>query len=139
MTALDSNVLIALWDRDPSISQSASLACQKIQRSGPIGICGPAFAELMGQPGRTSTQIQRLLESAEIEIDWEFTEPDWLAAGHAYQGYVARRKSSGGGLPRRMLTDFLVGAHASVRGHSLLTLDRSTFRAAFPKLRVESF
>lgn len=139
MTALDSNVLIALWDTDPVISQSASLACQRIQRSGPIGICGPTFAELMGLPGRTGVQIQRLLESAEIEIDWDFTEPDWLAAGHAYQGYVARRKSSGGGLSRRMLTDFLVGAHASVRGHSLLTLDRSIFRAAFPKLRLESF
>jgi len=139
MTALDANVLIALWDTDPVISQSASLACQKIHENGPIGICGPAFSELMGQPGRSSTQIQRLLESAEIKIDWEFTEPDWLAAGHAYQGYVARRKSSGGGLSRRMLTDFLVGAHASVRGHSLLTLDRSIFRAAFPNLHLESF
>ena len=85
MTALDANVLIALWDTDPVISQSASLACQKIHENGPIGICGPAFSELMGQPGRSSTQIQRLLESAEIKIDWENPDARDALFGMAWQ------------------------------------------------------
>jgi predicted nucleic acid-binding protein len=139
MTALDSNVLIALWDSDPIISQSASLACQKIQQNDVIGVCGPVFAELLGQPGRTIIRIRHLLEAADIQIDGDFGEIDWLTAGQAYEGYVSRRRSSGGGLPRKMLTDFLIGAHASVRGHSLLTLDRSTYRAAFPNLVLKSF
>jgi predicted nucleic acid-binding protein len=139
MTALDSNVLVALWDSDPVISESAAMACQKVKQNGPVGICGPVFAELLGFPGRGAIEIRNLLEAAEILIDWDFTEPDWLAAGRAYQGYVSRRRSSGGGLSRRMLTDFLIGAHASVRSHFLLTLDRSTYNAAFPTLRIESF
>jgi hypothetical protein len=53
MTALDSNVLIALWDTDLFISTRASLACQRIKQSSPIGICGQVFSELLGFPGRT--------------------------------------------------------------------------------------
>lgn len=138
MTALDTNVLITLWDSGSGMTTAISQACQHHRKSGPIVICGPVFSELLGFPQRVSVDIHRRLETHEIEIDWDLTEPDWLAAGQAYQGYVVRRRSSGGGLSRRMLTDFLVGAHASVRGHSLLTLDRSIFRAAFPNLRLES-
>jgi predicted nucleic acid-binding protein len=138
MTALDSNVLIALWDTDLFISKRASLACQRIKQSSPIGICGPVFSELLGFPGRTDGQLRSLLDASEIFVDWDFTEPDWYAAGQAYQGYVGRRRSSGSGLPRRMLTDFLIGAHASVRGNTLLTMDNRLYKAAFPDLRFES-
>jgi predicted nucleic acid-binding protein len=138
MTALDTNVLIALWDPRSGMAHAVSRACRQYRKRGSIVICGPVFSELLGFPQRTSVDIHRLLNADEILIEWEFSEADWLAAGHAYQGYVNRRKSSGGGLSRRMLTDFLIGAHASVRGYSLLTLDRSTYSAAFPNLRLES-
>jgi len=92
----------------------------------------------MGLPGRTPEQLQNLLELSGIEIEWALDEPVWQTAGLAYQGYVRRRKRSNGGLPRRMLTDLLIGAHATVRGHSLLTMDQEIYRAAFPDLRIES-
>jgi predicted nucleic acid-binding protein len=138
MTALDTNVLIALWDTRSGMTAVVSRACQQFRTAGPIIICGPVFSELLGFPQRTSAEIHRLLEEDDISVHWQFSELDWLAAGHAYQGYVARRKSSGGGSSRRMLTDFLIGAHASIRGYTLFTLDQSTYSLAFPNLRLES-
>ena len=39
-------------------------------------------------------------------------------------------------LPRRILADFLIGAHALRNGFPLLTLDDRIYRAAFPGLIV---
>ena len=36
--------------------------------------------------------------------------------------------------PRRILADFLIGAHALDRGASLATMDEEHYRTAFPKL-----
>jgi len=93
----------------------------------------------MGLPGRQPKQLSDLLQSSNIAIEWEFDEPIWQAAGVAYQGYVRRRKASGGGMPRRVLTDLLIGSHAMVRGYSLLTMDGDIYKAAFPQLRIETF
>ena len=38
--------------------------------------------------------------------------------------------------PRRILADFLIGAHALEGGHTLLTLDDHLYRKAFPRLAV---
>lgn len=38
--------------------------------------------------------------------------------------------------PRRILTDFLIGAHAHERKFALLTLDNRIFKAAFPRLKI---
>jgi predicted nucleic acid-binding protein len=38
--------------------------------------------------------------------------------------------------PRRILADFLIGAHALVKGYTLLTLDEGMYRAAYPRLGI---
>jgi predicted nucleic acid-binding protein len=136
ITSIDTNVLILLWVQDPAWNQRASSAIQAASRRGRLCVCGPVFSELMGLPGRDSEQLQRLLEASGIQIEWEMDEAVWQAAGLAYQGYVQRRKASGGGLPRRILTDLLIGAHASVRGYSLLSMDQDIYSAGFPELRM---
>lgn len=37
---------------------------------------------------------------------------------------------------RRILADFLIGAHALVKGYTLLTLDEGMYRAAYPRLGI---
>ena len=139
MTALDSNVLITLWDSDRLASESAAQGCLRARQNGPLAICGPVFCELLGLPRRNEIELRGVLDALEILIDWNFTEKDWQIAGNAYQGCVKRRRASGGGLPRRMATDFLIGAHATARNDRLMTLDRGRYRSAFPGLRIESF
>jgi len=94
---------------------------------------------MFGYPSRNSDDMQQSIAALGITFDWKMEKADWEAAGDAYRGYVARRQASSGGLPRRMVTDFLIGAHASVRGYTLLTADRWLYNAAFPGLKMKSF
>jgi predicted nucleic acid-binding protein len=139
MIALDTNVLISLRSKDDSESQLALQALAKASAIAPLCICGAVFSELLGLPGRSSNDLRQFFQSMGVSVDWKLEENDWETAGLAYQGYVRRRRASGSGLPRRIATDFLIGAHATVRGYALLTSDKGTYRAAFPNLLIESY
>ncbi|MEO4000739.1 type II toxin-antitoxin system VapC family toxin [Mesorhizobium sp. CAU 1732] len=54
-----------------------------------------------------------------------------LLAGQAHRDYRAR-----GGVRDRTLPDFLIGAHALVAGHRLLTRDAARYRTYFPDLEI---
>ena len=75
-------------------------------------------------------EFQKIL--AQIGVDLE--ECPWEAAYTAGRTHLAYRKS--GGTRVRTLPDFLIGAHASVKGYSLLTRDASRYRAYFPELDI---
>jgi predicted nucleic acid-binding protein len=59
--------------------------------------------------------------------------PAAFPAGQAHRLYRQR-----GGSRERTLPDFLIGAHALVGGHRLLTRDGSRYRAYFPDLDIVS-
>lgn len=52
-------------------------------------------------------------------------------AGRAHYEY--RRN---GGLRERVLPDFLIGAHATVKGYRILSRDHARFRTYFPRLDI---
>lgn len=137
-TAIDTNVVIALWDTDAALSLAAEAALEAAFRRGNLVAAAPVFAELLAAPGRTETFVNRFLEDTGIAIDWTLDEPVWKSAGRAFQAYAERRRKQRAPEPRRILADFLIGAHAEVRGYRLLTLDERLYRAAFPKLTLES-
>ena len=60
-------------------------------------------------------------------------------AGRAFQAYAEWRRKQRDRGARRILADFLIGAHASANGYRLLTLDDGLYRAAFPALAIETF
>ncbi len=62
-----------------------------------------------------------------LPLPWEAA----FLAGKCFLDY--RRK---GGQKRSPLPDFYIGAHAEVRGMTLLTRDASRYRTYFPALRV---
>jgi predicted nucleic acid-binding protein len=137
--SLDSNILIALWDDTDALNAPAYQCLVRARTLGQLEISAPVFGELMGHPSRSVTEIESFLSQTNIGIDWHMEENVWRTAGIAFQGYVRRRLASTGILPRRILTDFLIGAHALVRGYTLLTLDRRLYEASFPGIHVESF
>jgi len=137
-TAIDTNVIVALWDDDPSLSLAAETALETAFRRGSLVVSAPVFAELIAAPGRTEAFITLFLEENGIAIDWDFGETIWLSAGRAFQAYAERRRKQRDHGTRRLLADFLIGAHAHIRGYRLLSLDERLYRAAFPALKIET-
>ena len=135
-TAIDSNVLIALWDRDPAISTSAQSALDDAQNHGALVVSGPVFAELMAAPGRTEAFLNSFFDDTGISLEFDLDEAIWRVAGRAFQSYAARRKKQRDPGPRRILADFLIGGHAAQRAYRLLTLDEGFYQAAFPNLSL---
>ena len=99
-------------------------------------VVGDIFAhtELMAAPGRDVVFLDAFFVDTGIRIDWNLDETVWRLAGEAYQAYAARRRKYEDHGPRRILADFVIGAHALRFGCRLLTLDSKLYRASFPKL-----
>ncbi|MGA2646909.1 MAG: type II toxin-antitoxin system VapC family toxin [Candidatus Sulfotelmatobacter sp.] len=135
-TAIDTNVIVALWDRDPSLSSAAQSALDAALGRGTLVTTASVFAELMAAPGRSESFLDSFFKETSISIDWALGESIWRTAGRAFQAYAARRRKQPDAGPRRIPADFLIGAHALEGGHSLLTLDDYLFRTAFPHLTV---
>lgn len=135
-TAIDTNVIVALWNEQESLNRVAANALEAAQNKGNLVISAAVHAELLAALGRTAEEIDQFCEDTGIVVEWNFSEQAWRAAGLAFQSYAARRRKQKGTQPRRILADFLIGAQAWVNGHDLLTLDARLYRAAFPKLRL---
>jgi predicted nucleic acid-binding protein len=134
ITSLDSNVLIALWDPGDALNSAARQALDAADDRGRLTINGIVFAELLASPGRTEAFVDEFLISTGIAVEWTLSEAIWRTAGKAFQSYVKRRRRQKSGNPRRLMADFLIGAHAAEKEYRLLTLDAGIYRAAFPKL-----
>ena len=135
-TAIDTNVLVALWDTDEALNSTAQLALDAALNRGRLVIPPPVFAELMACPGRSESFLDSFLRETGIAVDWDLDETIWRKAGLAFQSYAARRRKHRNEGPRRILADFLIGAWALERRHHLLTLDDRLYLTSFPGLVV---
>jgi predicted nucleic acid-binding protein len=138
-TAVDTNVMIALWDKDSTLSLAAQNALDAAFNRGTLVAAAPVYAELLAAPGRSETFVGSFFEETGITVDWELPEQIWRSAGRALQAYAERRRRQRDRGARRILADFLIGAHALRNGCRLLTLDDRLYRTAFPKLSIETF
>ncbi len=135
-TAIDSNVLIALWNEDDTLNAVARSALDTALARGSLTIAAPVFAELVAAPSRTEAFVDSFCRDTGITVDWDLNESVWRAAGRAFQQYARRRRKRRDFGPRRLLADFLIGAHALHHGFRFLTLDDRLYRAVFPRLVV---
>ena len=136
-TALDTNVVITLWN-DEAVNEEAEIALDRALSAGPLVMSAPVYSELLGYPARNEEMLDTFCRESGIIVDWQIDQRIWRAAGSAFQSYVQRRRRSHSEFPRRILADFLIGAHASVNGFTLLTLDQHIFKSAFPDLKIET-
>ena len=134
--SIDANVISAVWNPEDVMNVVATEALGKLLGTDRLLISGVVYAELMAGPLRDEATLDHFLADTGIEVDWVLEEAIWREAGRAYTGFALRRKSSGSEPPRRILADFLIGAHALVRGYSLISIDYRHFAAAFPTLNV---
>jgi len=91
-TAIDSNILIALWNEDDSLNTLARSALDTALGHGGLFIAAPVFAELLAVPSRTEAFLDSFCKETCISVDWSLNEAIWRAKGRAFQQYVARRR-----------------------------------------------
>ncbi len=135
-SSIDSNVFISLWDVRSEVHRPARESLDRAQKAGDLVVTGCVYAELLAGQGRSASGLDDFFADTNIAIEWQMNERIWKRAGEAFHAYVVRRKRSHGQTPRRILTDFLIGAHAESNGYALLTQDQRLYRTSFPSLRV---
>ena len=136
-TALDTNVILAALRDDGEAAHNVSLILDEARAQGALVISPLVYAELVAAPGRDRAFVERFLQETAIEVDWRLSRQVWESAALAYRAYAERRRAQARDPgPRRILADFIIGAHALHRASSLLTFDQRIYGAAFPTLNV---
>lgn len=134
-TALDSNILSAFWSNEPSAARiEAELS--KARALGAIVICAPVYCELRAHPLVPRDFVDKFLGETGISIEFDLDESTWRKAADGFVAYAQRRRRSGGKSPKRLLTDFIVAAHALVSCDRLFTLDPTRYQQDFPQLHL---
>ena len=134
-TAIDTNVISAIWAGEPSVP-SLLAKLDGARSEGALVISPFVFAELQAYPNVTEEFVRGFFPAAGVRIDLQIMERVWIETGPRYAHYAARRRKETGEGPRRLLTDFLIGAHALVQADRLLTLDLRMYQRNFPELRL---
>lgn len=134
-TALDSNILSALWSTEPS----AALVRTELKRAraqGAVVLSAPVYMEISAHPLVMRGFVDRFLAETNITVDFVVDEPVWRKAAERFSSYAQRRRRSGGTSPKRLPADFVIAAHALLEADCLFTLDPSRYQKDFPDLRL---
>lgn len=126
-TLIDTNIFIDMLGTGSFFEESIEAVRQEC-RSGEIVLSAIVWAEL-AVPMREEELFSRVAWMRPRREPFPFEAA--FPAGRAHRLYRSR-----GGRRERTLPDFLIGAHAFVRGHRLLTRDASRYRSYFPDLEI---
>lgn len=134
-TAIDTNVLSALWSKEPLALQAAR-NLGNARTEGGLVVGAPVYAELLAHPKATESFVNSFLADTGIVVDFEFQQRVWLEAGRRLARYAKRRRRSTRQGPRRLLADFIIGSHALAQADRFMTLDPTRYKRDFPELKL---
>ena len=133
-TAIDSNILSLVWSGGP-LAATLAAELSKARAQGALVVSAPVFVELSAIPTADAQRVERLLAEMNIAVDFDLGEDVWRVAAGDFSAYATRRRS-GGGSPKRMLTDFVIASHALLKADRLMTRDVNRYGQDFPTLRL---
>lgn len=134
-TAIDTNVLSALWSKEP-LAADVAKKLGNAKTEGGLVVGAPVYAELLAYPKAKESFVNGFLADTGIDIDFEFQQPVWLEAGRRFARYAKRRRRTALQGPRRLLADFIIGSHALVQADRFMTLDPKRYNQDFPELKL---
>lgn len=129
MILVDTNVFVDLWTRDPVWADWSEKAFARAAERAPLAVNPIIYAELCLGFERESQLDEALAEAGVRRLALPYR-----AAWPAARAFAAYRKR--GGKRTAPLPDFLIGAHVSIEGLTLLTRDARRYRTYFPGVRL---
>jgi predicted nucleic acid-binding protein len=127
-TALDSSVILDVLADSPQWAQASEESLKQALGRGPLVIGECVLAEIT--PALTKEDLSSFLADWNIQFVPSSRESSILA-GEMYRTYLRRNRES-----KRVLPDFLIGAHAACHAARLLARDRGYYRDYFTSLTV---
>jgi predicted nucleic acid-binding protein len=131
ITAVDTSILLDILLPDPAHGKDSLKSLEKADEQGALVICGTVYAELAPQFENRS-RLDSTLHKMGIEVIPINNDASYLA-GTMWLNYRKKSKSR-----ERIITDFLIGAFASVQSDRFLTRDRGFYRNYFTELKLFS-
>lgn len=128
-TLVDTNVLVDIAVRDPAWLKWSRGQLERARKRGSVIINQIIYSEFSIRYGSIDE-----VDLALPEDDFRRESLPWDAAYAASQAFLLYRRR--GGPREKVLPDFLVGAHAAIRGYAVLTRDPNGFRTYFPELEI---
>jgi len=136
-TALDTNILSSLWLNEPTGPEIVT-AMRAAKQDGMLLVSAPVYSETLAHPFYAEDEVLRFYAKSGIVIDFSLAEAVWTEAGRRYAKHAARKRAPSQERPRRILADFVIGAHALLQSNRLMTRDSAFFRRHFPELPLYS-
>ncbi len=127
ITAVDTSVLLDVFLADKDHGPQSRERLRRAYDRGAILICPIVYAELAPAFGDRAA-----LDQALREISASHSPIDAAIAYDA--GLRWRRYRQAGGPRERIISDFLIGAHAAASSDAFLTRDRGFYATYFPEL-----
>jgi len=115
--------------RDPDWLQWSRRELERLRKAGSVLINQIIYSEFSMRYD-TIDEVDALLPQDVFRregLPWEAA----FAASRAFAVYRRR-----GGAREKVLPDFLIGAHATIRGYAILTRDPRCYRQYFPGLEI---
>ena len=128
ITAVDTSVLVDVLVDDAKFAGSSKSALHKAATDGALVLCESTLAEIV--PVLSEEEV------AEFLADWNLkfissTQESAILAGEMFRVYLKR-----GGKRGRVVSDFLIAAHAQIHAERFLARDRGYYRDYFKRLKV---
>jgi predicted nucleic acid-binding protein len=129
ITAIDTNILIDVFSNDPAFGATSASALRNVIKSGALVVCEIVLAEIA-----TVFEDQTILNQALDSLPISFSPMSAQSA--LYAAKIWRSYRNNGGTRKRVVTDFLIAAHATCQCDQLLSRDRGFYKAHFKELRL---
>ncbi len=126
---VDSNILLDVLTEDPTWCAWSENALVECAEHSTLAINPIIYAEVSAGFRRKED-----LDDALPRERFRREPLPWDSAFLAGQSFIRYRRQ--GGTRRSPLPDFYIGAHAAVRGMTLLTRDATRYRSYFPRLKI---
>ena len=131
ITAVDTNIFLDVFLPDKRFGADSLRLLKLAYDEGALVICDIVYAEFVPQ-FETRSMLDSALETINVSLSSVDRDTAFIA-GDRWKRY---RKAVGE--RTRIITDFLIGAHAMIKAERFLTRDRGFYKFYFPGLEMFS-